>query len=201
ANEAGASIRPRPADIEYLMGAVESRAGNLELAHVHLQNAVAEMPTRDALRLLAAAELQKGDGQAALRSARSMNALAAAEGDVLGRSRAKLAEYDVLRRLGSAEAQAALSQAKTAAQEAVSAASPGAELSYAESTLAEIYERFGDYRAADLATERAVDAARNNEAALAAALQDAARRALAAGNVAGARSVLRRAIDLSLDDE
>ncbi len=194
-------LRPEPADIEHLMGAMESREGNLKAAREHLERAVVARPTRDALRLLSAIELHDNNIEGALRSAHSMEALASAAQDFVGVARALLVEQDILVRASRHGGGDALERARVAVDRAREEAHSGAELAFAEATLAEIFERRGLIQEAEAATDRAVEAARNSSGPLAAALQDAARRALTWGDLPAARGVLRRAIDLALDPE
>lgn len=194
-------VRPSSVELTSYVGGMESRAGYLREAQQHLQEAAAINPTRDVLRLLAAIQRQRGDFAGALNSVRSMAALAQNEGDIGVVARAYLAEYEILRDMHETKAAtAALGQALKSALKARASAHLSGDLAFAEATLAEVLEHYGKLDAANRASDRAEDAARNDMAQLAMTLQDAARRALTTRDLSSGRETLRRAIDARLDD-
>ncbi len=193
-------VRPSASDFSYLMGAMESRAGELVRAREHLQSSVQASPTADALRLLAAIDRQRGQTESALNSIRSIISLAKSEGDLIAEAESHLAAYDIHAQLKqTAEAQRSLQEALSRALQAREKARNGGEAAAAERVLADVLEHYGDRDGVIRATARAHDAARNNLRQLTATLLDASRRALVVGDLAMGRRALRRALDADLE--
>lgn len=194
--EAHASLSPSAADFHYAMGALESRAGELERARPHLVAAVGLAPSRDALRLLSAIDRQRGDLQAALASVRGITEITHREGDRVGEAHAALLSFELQRDAGqAAAAEASLGHALQLALEARDVARTGTEIATSETLLAEVLEHYGALDAAARAFDRAYDSAQHDLGRLTTALLDGARRALTHWDSAAARTVLRRAID------
>lgn len=193
---------PSAADFHYVMGAMEVRAGDLEQARPRLAHAIADQPSRDALRLLAAIDRQRGDLSAALESIDAIRALTAAEGDPLGEGRALLFAFEIQRDMKQeSEAAASLALALTKAQLSRSRARTGSEVGLSELLFSDVLERYGQLDAANRASERAFDASQHDLGRLTAAILDASRRALTFGDVATSRKTLRRALDEHLESD
>jgi tetratricopeptide (TPR) repeat protein len=193
---------PSVADFHYVMGALETRAGDLERGRPHLARAVALAPSRDALRMLSAIDRQRGDVASALISVQGIQALTQKEGDLVGQARASLLAFELHRDAGrNDDAEAALRPALEQALDARHSARTGTEVAIAETLLAEVLEQYGALDAAERAAERAFDSSQHDLGRLTTALLDASRRALTHGDVATARDVLRRAVDAKLDHD
>ncbi len=194
--------RPGAADFWYAMGAMESRAGNLDAAHAHLEAAVALEPTPQCYRLIAAIERQRGDSGAALRSLAQMLNLVRKLGDPGTEAATQLMIYDVLRESGrQPEANSALSSALHSVLAARLSARTSPELAAVERVLADVLERYGELAAASRAVARAGDAARNDLQQLTATVLDAARRALVLGDLNAGRQAMHWALEWDLDDQ
>lgn len=194
-------VRPAASELSFLMGAMESRAGELERARVHLSLAVKANPTADAFRLLSAIDRQRGHTKSALDSTRSIIALAQSEGDLNAEAEAQLTAFHLYREMKDAKsAQAALAAALSQALVARTRARTGAQVSMAERILADVLSLYGDFSGAERATTRAYDAASNDLRQLTATLLDAARRSLINSDLASGRLALRRALDVVIDD-
>jgi tetratricopeptide (TPR) repeat protein len=200
---AHASLSPSAADFYYTMGALESRAGEIDRARTYLAEAVALKPSQDALRLLAEIDRQRGDLAAALGSVQGIAELTEKDHDLVGEAQASLLSFELHRDAGSAdEAGAALGRALQLVLEARQAARTGTEIAASETLLADVLEHYGAFDAAARAFDRAYDSAQHDLGRLTAALLDSARRALTHWDPVAARTALRRAIDshISPDD-
>jgi tetratricopeptide (TPR) repeat protein len=196
------SLSPSVGDFYYVVGAMETRAGDLVHGRPYLEEAISISPSRDAFRLLSAIDRQRGDVAAALASVEGIQSLTKKDGDVVGEARASLLAFELHRDAGrSQEANAALKAALDGALAARGAARTGTDIAIAETLLAEVLERYGALDAADRATERAYDSSQHDVTRLTAALLDAARRALTHWDVRSGRESLRRAVESKLDPD
>lgn len=191
-----ASLSPSAADFYYAIGALESRAGQLERARPYLVEAVKLGPSQDALRLLSAIDRQRGDLAAALASVRGITALTQQQQDRVGEAQAALLAFEIHRDAGRAsEAEVALNHALERALQAREAARTGTEIAVCETLLADVLEHYGALDAAARAEGRAYDSAQHDLSRLTATLLDSSRRALTHWDSVAARTALRRAID------
>jgi tetratricopeptide (TPR) repeat protein len=195
-------IRPTPARLEYVMGALETRAGDLGAARPHIEAAVKDEPSIDAWSLLAAIDRQRGDATNALSSLDRVIALAKKQGDYSSETEALLTQFEIQRDAGqAAQAKTALDQALSRALEARHVSRSSGDQARAERLLARVLERFGAREDAKRATERAYEASRADSRQLTATVLDASRRAFVSGDLPAARDALRQAVDARLDDE
>lgn len=197
----GEEAGPTADDLFYLMGAMESRAGQLDRARQLLVKALGSQAATDALRLLASIDWQRGQTEAALQSIGRILERATADGDVLAQARAHLFAYDVSSSAARhSEAGSHLEQALHLVLAARQ--QPGSTTFAAESErmFAEVLERYGDLAGARRASERALEAASNDLGQLTATLLDASRRALTHGDLTSGRLTLREALEADLKD-
>ena len=200
-NYAG-KLRPSAGRLYYVMGALETRAGELSRALPHVRSAVRLEPTLDALGMLANIERQQGDTRGALKTLDSLANMAKKTGARVAEAEAALAKFEVHRDArDAAKAQAALVAALSAAVDAREIARSASNAARAERVLARTLEHFGAMQAARRATERAYEAARSDLRQLTATVLDASRRALTFGDLPLARRAVRRALDAGLDDD
>ncbi|MBK7585324.1 MAG: hypothetical protein IPI67_34685 [Myxococcales bacterium] len=195
-------VRPTPARLRYVMGVLETRAGELGRARPLIEAATKSEPSLEALNMLAAIDRQRGDSKAALSSLDRVAALARKYGDAGAGAEALVAMFEVNRDKGSvAEAKTALDAALKAALTAREQAKTVADQARAERVLARVFEHFGATEQAKRATDRAFEISRADLRQLTATVLDASRRALTGGDVATARQALRQAREGSLADE
>ncbi len=195
-----AQVRPSAAQLHYVMGALESRAGNVHRAHRRLTAALElEGSSLETLRLLAAVEEQRGHAERALQLLSRAAGIASREQHDADAASASLAMFEVHRDQGQVQqGETALHRAIERCLEARAAASNAAELARAERLLARALEHYGALDAARRATQRALEAARPDAEELTATLLDAARRALTVGDLRLGRLAAREAIDEEL---
>lgn len=192
-------VRPSAARLRYAMGALDAGAGELDLARPELELATRAEPSFEAYALLARIDRQRGALDAALTSLTAATRLAR-EGSVpAAEAEAELGRFEVLRDQGKlTEAKEALDAALRRALDARQLAPSSVALAQSERFLARTLEAYGDQAAARRATQRALDAARNESRELTATVIDAARRALSTGDLAEGRAALRRGVDSNL---
>ncbi|MEZ4374475.1 MAG: tetratricopeptide repeat protein [Polyangiaceae bacterium] len=194
-------VNPSPGRLHYVMGAIESRAGELDKAKPHIEAAVASDPTVEALSLLAAIDRQRGAYDDSLRSLNSMAEQAGREGDKAAETRALTTRYEVLLEAGRKdEAPKVLERALRTALDARRLARSNAQLSEAERQLARVMEHYGDAAAARRATQRAYEASGGDIRQVTATVLDAARRALTLGDLRAGREALRQAVESDIPD-
>jgi tetratricopeptide (TPR) repeat protein len=195
-------VRPTPARLHYVMGALETRAGDLSRARPHIAAAAKAEPSLDAYSMLAAIDRQRGDAKGALLSLGQMVQLARKGGDYTSEAEAFVLEFEIHRDAGNAgEAKKALDAALERALKARETARNGNEQAQAERILARVLEHFGAAQGAKRATERALEASRADSRQLTATVLDASRRALTQGDLQTARQAVRQAVDAALPDE
>jgi len=179
----------------------------LTLARPHLAQAVRLEANPEALRLLAAIDLQQGRGVDAMQSLTQIIAQSANE--PLSLAESQLLRHDLLRDLRnvsprnpnpSTDASGALAAALQSVLKARSQASSANGQAGVERVLSRVLEDYGDNAAARRASERAMDAATTDPSQLVSVILDAVRRALTAGDLQSARIATRRALDEDLAD-
>lgn len=194
-------VNPSPGRLQYVMAAIETRAGELERARPSVEAAVKTDPSIEALSLLANIDRQRGAHDDALRSLTSMAEEAKRAGEKTAETRALTTRYEVLLEAGrDAEAPKALERALRSALDARRLARSNAQLSEAERHLARVLEHYGNADAARRATRRAFEASGGDMRQVTATVLDAARRALTLGDLRAGRDALKRGIDADIPD-
>jgi len=195
-------VSPSSARLRYVMGALETRHGELVCALPLVQAAARVEPSLESLMTLSAIQRQR-DQNAALTALGQAVELAKAANDPLAETDALNVKFEVYRDHGDAEhaaktLDAALSRAVDAQK---NARSGGATLARSERLLARILEHYDDQPATRRATERAYQASSSDPRQLTATVLDAARRALTHGDLSAARRAAQRAVAAGLGSE
>ena len=195
-------VNPSSARLRYVMGALETRHGELTRALPLVQSAARAEPSLESLMTLSAIERQRDHG-AALTALGQAVELAKAENDPLAETDALNMKFEVYRDHGDAERasktlDAALSRAVDAQR---SARSGGPTLARCERLLARILEHYDDQLATRRATERAYEASSSDPNQLTATVLDSARRALTHADLSAARRAAQRAVAAGLSSE
>src|SRR5450432_492341 len=195
-------VSPSSARLRYVMGALETRHGELARALPLVQAAANAEPTLEALMTLSAIERQQ-DQTAALSTLGQAVELAKAQSDPLAETDALNMKFEVYRDKGDAERaaqtlDAALARAVDAQK---SARQGGATQARSERLLARILEHYSDQRATRRATERAYEASSSDPNQLTATVLDAARRALTHADLSAARRAAQRAVAAGLGSD
>ncbi|MEO6602919.1 MAG: hypothetical protein ABIQ16_23745 [Polyangiaceae bacterium] len=195
-------VSPSAARLRYVMGALETRHGELARALPLVQAAVKVEPTLESLMTLSAIERQRDQG-AALTTLGQAVELAKAANDPLAEAEALNIEFEVYRDHGDSEhAAKTLDNALARAIDAQRGArSGGAALARSERLLARILEHYADPPATRRATERAYAAASTDPAQLTATVLDSARRALTHTDLGAARRAAQRAVAAGLGSD
>jgi tetratricopeptide (TPR) repeat protein len=192
-------VTPSVARVEFAMGALEARAGDLVAARPLVERSAKSEPSLAALELLAAIDRQRGAARDALASLDSVTKLATESSDPSSVADAKLSMFEVYRDMGDAtEAAKSLDGALRRALDARGLAHTGAEQANAERILARVLEEYGSLDAARRATKRAYEASRNDLRQLTATVLDAGRRGLTHGDLRSARDAARRGIEANV---
>ncbi|HEY0468901.1 MAG TPA: hypothetical protein VGC79_32135, partial [Polyangiaceae bacterium] len=195
-------VSPSSARLRYVMGALETRHGELSRALPLIQSAARAEPSLESLMTLSAIERQR-DQSAALSTLGQAVELAKAANDPLAETDALNMKFEVYRDHGDAEhaaktLDAALSRAVDAQR---TARSGGPTLARSERLLARILEHYDDPLASRRATERAYEASSSDPSQLTATVLDAARRALTHADLRAARRAAQRAVAANLASE
>jgi cellulose synthase operon protein C len=210
AAQGGAALDPSSGRVRFLMASIELRAGNLAAAMPLLRSATAAEPTVSSLTLLAMAERQAGEAQAALEDVR--RALGAPDVRIapLEVTEAHLLAFELHREAGAHDrAKESLEAALQGALDArLRARDPGAK-TRAERLLGRVLDAYGDAkgsaraseRARARASERALALATSERPLLGATMLDAVGRALVRRDLAGARTALKRGLEANADEE
>ncbi len=194
--------RPTAGRLEYVMGALETRSGDLARARPHLIAAINEEPTHEALSTLAAIDRQRGANKEALKSLEAIVELSKRNAELASEAEALLQIFQVQRELGNDEAaQDALGRALNRVLDARELARTSADQARAERLLARVLEHYDDKDAVRRATERAYEASASDVDQLTATVIDASRRALTRRDLSAARDAVHHAIDAQLSDE
>ncbi|MET0791388.1 MAG: hypothetical protein ABW061_07690 [Polyangiaceae bacterium] len=196
-------VSPSSARLRYVMGALETRHGELARALPLVQAAVRVEPSLESLMTLSAIERQRDKGAALTTLGRAVE-LAKAANDPLAETDALNMKFEVYRDHGDAgDAAKTLDAALARAVDAQrSARSGGPTLARSERLLARILEHYDDPPATRRATERAYEASSSDPTQLTATVLDSARRALTHADLGAARRAAQRAVaaGLSSDD-
>jgi hypothetical protein len=195
-------VNPSSARLRYVMGALETRHGELSRALPLVQAAARVEPSLEALMTLSAIERQR-DQTAALATLGQAVDLAKAVNDPLAETDALNMKFELYRDHGDAEQasktlDAALARAVDAQR---GARQSGPALARSERLLARILEHYDDPPATRRATERAYEASSSDPAQLTATLLDSARRALTHADLGAARRAAQRAVAAGLGSE
>lgn len=194
-------VRPSAARLRYVIGAIETRAGELDHARPHIAASVKTEPSIAAFSLLASIDRQRGDSKAALSSLDALIALARAGKDPLSEGEAHLTAYEIHRDSGNAEANKSLEQALRRILEARKLLRSAPALARSERLLARVLDHYGEAKGARRATDRAYEIAGANLHEITATAIEAARRAVTRVDLKDARAAARRAIEANLEDE
>ncbi len=195
-------VTPRPGRLQYLMGALEVKAGRLDRALPLIRESVKTTPTIPALQSLAAIERQNGHPEEALRSLSAAIGLARSAGDVITEAECEEIAFQIHRERGQAEpATAALARALDRARAAQELDGAQENIARIERLLARIYEHYREPLAARKASMRALEASRSNVHQIAATLTDIARRGLVMGDLRSARLATQEALQAELPPE
>jgi hypothetical protein len=195
-------VSPSSARLRYVMGALETRHGELTRALPLVQAAAAAEPTLEALMTLSAIERQQNQAAALATLGQAVD-LAKAQSDSLAETDALNMKFEVYRDKGDAEhaaqtLDAALARAIDAQK---NARQGGPTQARSERLLARILEHYGDQRATRRATERAYEASSSDPNQLTATVLDAARRALTHADLSAARRAAQRAVAAGLGSD
>jgi cellulose synthase operon protein C len=193
-------VSPSSTRLRYVMGALETRHGELDRALPLVQAAVRAEPSLESLMTLAAIQRQR-DKQSALSALGQAVELAKSANDTLAEADALNMKFEVYRDNGDNEqASKALDAALSSALESRrNARSGGPTLARCERLLARILEHYGDQRATFRATERAYEASSSDPSQLTATVLDSARRALTHGDLGAARRAAQRGVVANLE--
>lgn len=192
-------VSPSSARLRYVMGALETRHGELARALPLVQAAVRVEPSLESLMTLSAIERQRDKG-AALTTLGQAVELAKAANDPLAETDALNMKFEVYRDHGDTQSaaktlDAALARAIDAQR---GARQGGPALARSERLLARILEHYDNPPATRRATERAYEASSSDPTQLTATVLDAARRALTHADLGAARRAAQRAVAAGL---
>jgi len=194
-------VSPSSARLRYMMGALETRHGELARALPLVQAAATAEPNLESLFTLSTIERQQNQA-AALHTLSQVIELAKAESDPLAETDALNMEFEVYRDHGDGEhAAVALNAALARAIDAQKVAHSGPAQARSERLLARILEHYGDKQATHRATERAYAASSSDPNQLTATVLDAARRALTLADLGAARRAAQRGVEAGLGSD
>ena len=189
-----ARFSPKVARLQFLLGAIETREGNLRQAAALLKEAAHGQPQLETWSLLSQVERQLGDFPAALGALARQIELCREKVIPASESEALAQTYELEMQLGHAPtASAALQQALHRALDARQTARTAVEQSRAERSLARVLELFGDQKSAVRALGRALEAAHADSGQYTASVLEASRMALTHDDLAGAKVAVRDA--------
>jgi tetratricopeptide (TPR) repeat protein len=195
-------VNPSAARLSYVMGALETRRGEIGRALALIQAAAVAEPSVDALTTLAAIYRQRKNPQQATATLDKVIELGRRAGDPVTEADAWLTKFEIYRDARDpAQAGKALETALLRVLDAQRLNRTGAAQARAERLLARVLEHYGDERAMRRATERAFEASSADARQLSATIIDAARRALTISDLQAARAAVQRAIDAGLSSE
>ncbi|WP_437660343.1 hypothetical protein [Sorangium sp. So ce1182] len=198
----GAALDPSGARVRSLMASLELRAGNLAAALPLLRAATAAEPTINGLTVLAMAERQAGEPQAALEDVRRALGAPDARTSPLEIIQAHLLAFELHREAGTQDrAKESLDAALAAALDARQRArDPGAK-ARTERLLGRILDGYGDDKGAARAYERAFALVAAEPPQLGATMLDAVGRALVQRDLPAARRALKRGLEANVDED
>jgi cellulose synthase operon protein C len=187
-------FQTKVAQLRFLLGAIETREGNLVQAQTLLQQAAISQSNLETWSLLAQVERQLGNIPAALGSLARQIEVSREKANLNAESEALVNIYELEQQQGQTQAAAnALERALRRALDARKSARTPPEQSRAERTLARVLELFGDRSGAGRALNRALDAARSDAGQFAASVLEASRMALTCGDLSAAKMAVREA--------
>lgn len=195
-------VQPSAARLHYVMGALETRGGELSLAKPHVEFAARMEPSPEAYTSLAAINRQQGRADEAISALNKVIELARADNDAIAEAEALVTMFEIHRDTGDvSRAKQTLSAALERALEGQRLARSAPNQARAERLLARIMEYYGDTYAARRATDRAYEASRSDQQQLAMTILDASRRALTHRDLRTSREAVHRAVEANLPDE
>ncbi len=147
------------ARLRFLLGAIETREGNLTHAEALLRQAAKGQSNLETWSLLAQVERQLGDVASALDSLARQIEVCREKANLYSEAEALVSTYELEQQRGQSQAAAAaLDRALKRALDARQSARTPVEQSHAERMLARVLELFGDQMGAVRALNRALDA-------------------------------------------
>jgi tetratricopeptide (TPR) repeat protein len=189
-----ARFQARVARLRYILGAIETREGNLARAQILLSQAAKGQSSLETWSLLAQVERQLGDVGSALGSLARQIELSREKADPYSESEALVNTYELEQQRGQDQAAArALGQALRRALDTRQSARTPAEQSRAERALARVLELFGEHLGAVRAMNRALEAARSDSVQFTASVLESSRMALTHGDLSAAKLAMREA--------
>ncbi|WP_438014657.1 hypothetical protein WMF18_27650 [Sorangium sp. So ce315] len=198
----GAALDPSGAQVRSLMASLELRAGNLAGALPLLRAATAAEPTVNGLTVLAMAERQASEQQAALEDVRRALGAPDARSAPLEVIQAHLLAFELHRDAGTQDrAKESLDAALDAALDARQRARDPGTKARVERLLARTLDGYGDEKGAVRAYERAFALVAADRPQLGAAMLDAVGRALVRRDLPSARRALKRALEENVSEE
>ncbi|WP_437275614.1 hypothetical protein WME90_30755 [Sorangium sp. So ce375] len=198
----GAALDPSGARVRSLMASLELRAGNLVAALPLLRAATAAEPTVNGLTVLAMAERQSGEPQAALEDVRRALGAPDARAAPLEIIQAHLLAFELHRDAGTQDrAKESLDAALAAALDARQRARDSGAKARTERLLGRVLDGYGDEKAATRAYERAFALVAAEPPQLGATMLDAVGRALVERDLPAARRALKRGLEANVDEE
>ncbi|CAN96018.1 putative secreted protein [Sorangium cellulosum So ce56] len=198
----GGALDPSGARVRSLMASLELRAGNLVAALPLLRAATAAEPTVNGLTVLAMAERQSGEPQAALEDVRRALGAPDARSAPLEIIQAHLLAFELHRDAGTQDrAKESLDAALAAALDTRQRArDPGAK-ARTERLLGRILDGYGDEKGATRAYDRAFALVAAEPPQLGATMLDAVGRALVERDLPAARRALKRGLEANVDED
>jgi tetratricopeptide (TPR) repeat protein len=182
------------ARLRFLLGAIETREGNLTHAEALLRQAAKGQSNLETWSLLAQVERQLGDVASALESLARQIEVCREKANPYSEAEALVSTYELEQQRGQPQAAAAaLERALKRALDARQSARTPAEQSRAERTLARVLELFGDQMGAVRALNRALDAGRSDSGQFTASVLETSRMALTHGDLNSAKIAVREA--------
>lgn len=187
-------FQAKVARLRFVLGAIETREGNLPQAQVLLQQAAKGQSNLESWSLLAQVERQLGDVTAAMGSLARQIEACRENANSCSESEALVNVFELEQQRGQSQAAAtALDRALRRALDARQSARIPAEQSHAERALARVLELFGDQIGAMRALHRALEAARSDSAQFTASVLESGRMALTHGDLNAAKMAVREA--------
>ena len=190
----GTRFQPKVARLRFLLGAIETRKGNLAEAAGLLKLAAKGEPSLETWSLLTQVQRQLGDLSGALGSLSRQLEGSREKADFVAETEALISTFELEQQQGQTQAaSAALDRALRRALQGRQSARAPVEQSRAERALARVLELFGERAGATRALSRAVETGRADAGQFTASVLDSSRMALTAGDLNAARVAVREA--------
>jgi tetratricopeptide (TPR) repeat protein len=187
-------FQAKVARLRFLLGAIETREGNLSHAQGLLRQAAKGQSNLETWSLLAQVERQLGNVASALDSLARQIEVCREKANLYSEAEALVSTYELEQQRGQTQAATtALEHALKLALDARQSARTPAEQSRAERTLARVLELFGDQVGATRALNRALDAGRSDSGQFTASILETSRMALTHGDLSSAKIAIREA--------